>query len=138
MRKVLSLLVIGILMSGGCHDFMPQAIGAEIAIKEGISYSILDSNWEQTTLAELYKLNDFSLNIGMRNVNEAVLDIGYDLGKFAEPLKVFAGTNPILKPIAPILELLNPSLGIYGGYKYPADQNEFDYGVSLVAIKIAW
>ncbi len=133
MKKLLVVLAICLMTAGSC-----QMAGAEVAIKEGVSYSILDSNWEQTTLAELYKFKSLSLNAGMRNVNEAVVDIGYDLGGLVEPIKVFAQGNPILSPISSILDLVNPSLGIYGGYKYPADQNEFDYGVSLVAVKITW
>jgi len=132
--KTLVLVVAICLLSLG----MAQAEEGKIAIKEGVSYSFLDSNWEQVTLAELYKIKSFSLNIGMRNVNQAILDVGYDLGKYVEPLKVFADANPILKPISPVLTLVNPSVDLYAGYKYPFNTNEFDYGINIVALTLRW
>lgn len=129
---IVSILTMVVVM--GCR----QPASAELALKEGISYSVLDSDWENVSLIELYKISQFSLNAGMRDNDTVLGDIGYDLNKLINPLKVFVEKIEFLKPITPILNLINPSLDVYAGVKRLDDQTEFDWGFNIVAISIRW
>ena len=145
MKKLLIALVICLVIAGCGKGVLKPAFAGEVVLKEGASFSLLDNELEQVTLLQVYKLDKapdllkpLSLNIGDRRYDTIVLDIGYDLGKLIEPLKIYVGKNTLLKPISPILNLVNPSVDIYGGYRKPADQNEFDYGINVVAIQFTW
>jgi hypothetical protein len=135
MKKLFIVLAVMLLMSGGC------GLGwtSEIIIKEGVSYSIPDADFGAVTLFELYRpkqeaWKDLSLNGGVRKDDTIIpLDIGYDLNKLTDPIKIIVQKIPVLNVISPILNQINPSLDIYSGWKRPTTDNEFDYGVNIVA-----
>ena len=114
-------------------------------VKEGVSYSVIDANFEQTTLLEVYKTGDISANLGIRSNDTVLADIGYDLGKLVEPIKSFVASNPLLKPFSVALNLFNPSVDIYGGskilrdnYRINFNDAELDYGIAVVACRLTW
>lgn len=118
---------------------------ADIEVKEGLSYSVYDSNFEQVSLLQVFKKDSLSLNVGLRSNDTVVADIGYDLGETAAPAKSFVKDNAMLKPFYPILNFVNPSVGVYIGSKIIRDnhelvlnRSELDYGVTITAISIKW
>jgi len=78
MKRILALLVVGLLMSGGCHDFMPQAIGQEINLKQGFLYLWKDGEISNLTTVEVAKTKPVE-NFGKWNIlwDGWTLDAGF-------------------------------------------------------------
>ena len=102
------------------------------ALKQGLSYSIADSEFSYLSTVELASWKGFTAEAGYSSSDKLVGVISYPILK----LKDFGITLPIL-------DLLEANIGLYAGFGRIAlhdtgGNNEFDYGASLTLIRVKW
>ena len=126
---VMLLLVPGIVFAGtlGIGDII-----SNLEVKQGMAFSLADSQLNYLSTAELMDYKGFSLEAGSAYDAEktgikAVGVISYDLLKLKD-----LGVN------VPILDMIHLRPGIYFGMGRIGGNNETDYGLSLSMISFSW
>ena len=99
--------------------------------KQGVSYSLIDHDFNYLSTLELVKWKGLALEAGYNSENAAVGVISYQLLKLKD-----------LGVTVPVLDLLECNLGAYVGYKRleikSIDDAEFDTGISATLINLKW
>lgn len=101
------------------------------ALKQGVAYSLIDSNFSYLSTIELAKWRGLTLEAGYSSSDKAVAVISYELLKLKDYINL------------PVLDLIEFNLGVYGGVSRIAiglgnakDNNEWDAGISATLIKV--
>ena len=135
MKKLIFLIMVMLFLMPGVVFAGPLDIGdiiSKLEVKQGVAFSLADSQLNYLSTAELMDYKGFSLEAGSAYDAEktgikAVGVISYDLLKLKD-----LGVN------VPILDMIHLRPGIYFGMGRIGGNNETDYGLSLSMISFSW
>ena len=134
MKKVFIALVL-MLCVCGVSSADALAVGdiiRNLDVKQGVAFSLADSQLNHLSTVEVLEYKGFSLEGGAAYDAEktgikAVAVVSYNLVNLKD-----LGVN------VPILDMVSLRPGIYGGFGSVGAGNEFDYGISLSMISLSW
>ena len=132
MKKLLVVLV-AVFMAVGVVRADELSIGDTLqkipGLKQGVAYSILDSDFSYLSTIELVNWKGLALEAGYSSKDKIVAVVSYELLKLKN-----------LGVTLPILDLIEFRPGIYCGYgsinMQEIDRSEIDYGLSATLISI--
>ena len=134
MKKIILVLVISLALIGIARAEslnLGETLQKIPALKQGVAYSILDSEFSYLSTIELVNWKGVGLEAGYSSKDKAVAVVSYELLKLKN-----LGVN------LPILDLIEFRPGIYCGYgsinMQEIDRSEIDYGISATFASIKW
>lgn len=121
--KRLIFLIIAILI------LIPGIAKAELALKSGIGFSLVDSKVNFLSTVELLKWKGLAIEAGYAGDSEKTQDkmiaaVSYSLIKLSDYVEL------------PVLDLIECNVGLYAGIGRLFGSDEFDYGASATLLKI--
>ena len=132
MFKKWLVALVAVLMMVGVARADSLSIGETIkqipGLKQGIAYSILDSEISYLSTIELVNWKGLALEAGYSSTDKAVAVLSYELLKAKDYINI------------PILDLIEFRPGIYCGYgsinMQEIDRSEIDYGISATILSV--
>lgn len=132
MKKIITL-VVGLLMLAGVAQASELSIGDSLkkipALKQGIGYSLKNSNIEYLTTFELMNKGGLALEAGYTSQDRIIAVLSYPVLKLKD-----------LGVTLPILDLIEANVGLYYGFGRinirELDTAESTGGISLTLIKV--
>ena len=139
MKKLVIVLLVALMIMGCNKSVLKPALAESLsigdtlkkipALKQGLAYSIIDSDFSYLSTIELANWKGLTLEAGYSSKDKIVGVISYQLLKLKDlGIKV------------PILDLIEFNLGLYGGYgrlnMQALDKSEWDAGCSITLVSV--
>lgn len=132
MKKLALVIAILALLSGVCQA-SELSIGDTLkkipALKQGIGYSLKNSNIEYLTTIELLNIKCLALEAGYTSQDKVIAVVSYPILKLKD-----------LGVTTPILDLIEANVGFYYGFGrinvMELDTAESTWGASLTLLKV--